>query len=112
MQLTVEKLGNVAVVAVNADQLDASNSEDFKREMAPALQDSKQVVLDLGGVQFVDSRGCGAILSCLKHLTEGGGDLRLCQVTSSVRTVFDLIRLHRICEIHDTREQAVGAFQK
>jgi hypothetical protein len=28
-----------------------------------------------------------------------------------VRTVFDVIRLHRICEILGTREEAVKAFQ-
>jgi anti-sigma B factor antagonist len=112
MQPTVEKVGDVAVVTLNVDQLDASNADDFKRQMAPVFQDSRKVVLDLSRVQFVDSRGCGAILSCLKSVSALGGDLRLCQVSKSVRTVFELIRLHRICEILNTREQAVAAFQK
>jgi anti-sigma B factor antagonist len=112
MQLLVEKSQDVAVVAVNAEFLDASNAENFKQEMAPVLKDHHKIVLDLGQVQFVDSRGCGVILSCLKSTTEAGGDLRLCQVARPVRTVFDLIRLHRICEILDTREQAVQAFRQ
>ena len=112
MQLLVEKKGDVAVVAVNAEYLDASNADEFKREMAPVQKDSHKLVLDLVRVQFVDSRGCGVIISCLKSATEAGGDLRLCHVGKTVRTIFDLIRLHRICEIHDTREQAVQAFQR
>ena len=108
MQPTVEKVGDVAVVTLNIDQLDASNAEDFKRQMAPVFQDARKVVLDLSRVQFVDSRGCGAILSCLKRLSESGGDLKLCNVTRNVRTVFDLIRLHRICQIVGTRDEAVG----
>jgi hypothetical protein len=32
-------------------------------------------------------------------------------VQAPVRTVFELIRLHRICEIVNTREDAVRAFQ-
>jgi len=111
MQPAVEKVGDVTVVAVNVEQLDASNAEDFCRDMAPVLQESRKLVLDLGRVQFVDSRGCGAILSCLKQLSAAGGDLKLCQVGRPVRTVFELIRLHRICEIVDTREEAVRAFQ-
>jgi anti-sigma B factor antagonist len=110
MQLTVDRVKDVAVVGVNIEQFDASNAGDFKRQMAPVLQQSSRIVLDLGRVKFVDSSGCGAILSCLKHATEAGGDLKLCQVTRAVRTVFELIRLHRICEILDTREQAVQAF--
>ena len=112
MQMLVEKFGEVAVVAVHEDTLDASNADDFRRDMDPVLADSHKVVLELSRVTFVDSRGCGAILSCLKNVTEAGGDLKLCRVTRPARTVFDLIRLHRICEIVDTKEQAVAAFTK
>ncbi len=112
MQVIVDKVGDVAIVAVHEDVLDASNADDFKEEIEPVLADANKIVLDLGKVQFVDSRGCGVILSCLKRATERGGDLKLCRVTRPVRTVFDLIRLQRICEIVDTREQAVAAFEK
>lgn len=108
----VETIGDVTVATVHLDQLDASNSEDFRRDMTPILQDCRKLVLDMGKVQFADSRGCGAILSCLKTLSASGGDLKICQVSRPVRLVFELIRLHRICEIVDTKEQAVKAFQK
>src|SRR5262245_44988319 len=111
MQLSVDRMGNVAVVAVLAEQFDASNADDFKREVAPVLDTNSRLVLDLHRVQFVDSSGCGAILSCLKHLSGAGGDLKLCRVNDAVRTTFELIRLHRICQIFPTREEAVRAFE-
>jgi anti-sigma B factor antagonist len=110
MQLTIETVQNIAVVKVHVEQLDASNSDDFKREVAPVLAQNTRMILDLGQLQFVDSSGCGAILSCLKSLTSAGGDLKLACVTRPVRNVFELIRLHRICEIFDTRDGAVRAF--
>ena len=110
MQLIVDKVGDVAVVTVQAEQLDAGNADDFKDEVAPVLAEFSKLVLDLSRVQFVDSRGCGAILSCLKHVAATGGDLKLCQVSKPVRGVFELIRLHRICEILPTREEALQAF--
>jgi anti-sigma B factor antagonist len=111
MEPVVEKVGDVAVVTVTTEQLDASNTEDFRTFLAPVLQECSKLVLDLGRVQFVDSRGCGAILSCLKHVSAAAGDLKLCHVNKPVRTVFELIRLHRICEIFDSREEAVAAFK-
>jgi anti-sigma B factor antagonist len=110
MQLSVEKSGGVTVVGVNAEELDLSNADDFKREITPVLAETPRLVLDLSRVQFVDSNGCGAILWCLKQVTAAGGDLRLCEVNRPVRTVFEMIRLHRICEILPTREEAVKAF--
>jgi anti-sigma B factor antagonist len=108
----VEKIGDVVVVAPNLEQLDASNADDFRRDMAPILQDARKMVLDLTGTQFADSRGCGAILSCLKQLSSVGGDLKICCVSRPVRMVFELIRLHRICEILGTKNEAVRAFEK
>jgi anti-anti-sigma factor len=112
MQMLVEQFDDVAVVTLHAETLDASNADDFRRDLEPVLRDARKLVLDLNKVTFVDSRGCGAILSCLKCLTEVGGDLKLCRVTRPARIVFDLIRLHRICEIVDTKEQAIAAFKK
>jgi anti-sigma B factor antagonist len=111
METRVEKIGDVAIVAVHEKQLDASNADDFRSAIATVLKDCRNLVLDLGRVQFVDSRGCGAILLCLKHLSKVGGDIKLCQVTEPVRMVFDLIRLSTICEVVNTREDAVRAFQ-
>lgn len=110
METVTESIGDVAVVALLSEQLDLSNCDDFRSELAPVLANCHKLVLDLGRVQFVDSRGCGAIISCLKHVSAAGGDLKLCRVGRPVRTVFELIRLHRICEIFPTREEAVRAF--
>jgi anti-sigma B factor antagonist len=112
MLATVERVGNVAVATVNVEQLDASNADDFKQELEPTLRDCSRLVLDLSRVRLVDSRGCGILLSFLKHASSAGGDLKLCRVAAPVRTVFELIRLHRICEILETKEAAVQAFAK
>jgi anti-anti-sigma factor len=112
MNLFVEQFGDVAVVTVTTEQLDVGNADDVKAALEGATQETAKVVLDLHRVEFIDSRGCGVLLSCLKRLAERGGDLKICHVTRSVRTVFDLIRLHKMCEITDTREQAVAAFGK
>ena len=51
------------------------------------------------------------MLSCLRQLNAAGGDLKLCGMSKAVRAVFELVRMHRIFDIYDTREQAVSAFQ-
>src|SRR4051794_24781018 len=109
MALSVEKIGDVTVVTLNVEQFDAGYADEFKREMTPVLKDARKLALDLVKVQFIDSRACGAILSCLKRLNEVNGELKICQVTPFVRSVFELIRLHRICEILATKEDAVRA---
>jgi len=111
MDVLVEQDGDVLVATPIAKHLDLSNADSFRNDVVVALADCRKLVIDMERVEFVDSRGCGAIISCLKHLSAAGGDLKLCEVHPRVRTVFELIRLHRICEILDTRDQAIYSFE-
>lgn len=111
MEIPVENLNGVAVATVPVDELDASNSSEFKRDIAPVLQSQNKLVLDLGQLRFVDSSGLGAMLSCLRQLSAKGGDLKLCAMSKQVRGLFELVRMHRIFDIYGTREEAVRAFQ-
>lgn len=111
MELSVDIQNGVAVVGLFVDELDASNTAEFKEKMAPVLAEHRAVVIDLSEVHFIDSSGLGAMLSCLRQLTEKGGDMALCGLSRSVRAAFELVRLHRVLDIHATRAEAVQAFQ-
>jgi anti-sigma B factor antagonist len=111
VEISIEKVRGVNVIVLAVDSLDASNTTEFKRAFAPAVEPNARVVLDLSRVQFIDSSGCGAILALLRQLTQAGGDLKLCSVSRPVKSLFELVRMHRILEICDDRESAIRAFQ-
>ena len=71
----------------------------------------KQVILDIGALQFVDSSGLGAVLSCLRKLTSKEGDLKLCNMTKQVRLLFQLVRMHRIIDVYNNRDEALASFE-
>ena len=110
MKLSTENVGQVTVVVLDIDILDAGNAKEFKANMSPILEKSSKVVFDMSSVNFLDSSGCGALLSCLRQVNTAGGDMKLYGVTKPVRTLFELICMHRIVEMHDTKEAAVASF--
>lgn len=112
MQLIRETIDGVVVVAPQGDYLDASNARLFLATLAPLVAGDVRVLLDLGRIKWVDSGGCGALLSCCKELRDRGGDLKLFGVGGSVRSLFQIIRLHRIFDIFNTREEGVAAFEE
>src|SRR5262249_12530705 len=109
--IVTEKDKGIIYVLLDTESLDASNIGECKTLVADAVEPKAKVVLDLSKVQFIDSSGCGAILAFLRRLTEAGGDLKLCTVTPPVRTLFELVRLHKILDILDSREEAAKAYQ-
>lgn len=110
MELAIEKKGEVTLVTIPGEVLDASNVNEFKADIAEAIGGQAKVVFDLSQLQFVDSSGLGAILSCLRKLNAEGGDLKLSGTTKPVRVLFELVRMHRIFDIFNTPEEAIQAF--
>jgi anti-sigma B factor antagonist len=95
-------------------------SIDLTAEAAPAyrtaLQDgvlgTTSVVLDLGNVGFIDSSGIGTIVVVHRALARLGGELRLAQPSRDASTAFELVRLHRLLEIHPSVDAAVASFSE
>lgn len=94
------------------DFIDHRNFVNFKQESRTYTQNSDKVILDLTGVNFVDSAGLGAILSLMRGLTERKGVFRICSVSKSVAVLFDLVKIHQIIEIYDTRDMALKGDSK
>ncbi len=107
MKIDSETINNIVVVDVLADSLDAGNTREFRDAITPLIKEGATLVLNLETVKFLDSSGCGSILSCLRQLNANGGDLKVCGLQKTVRSVFELVRIHRIIDIFDNRDEAI-----
>ena len=112
MACVAEKHSDVMVVLPQGDSLDASNAKEFKKSMESVVQENPRIVLDMSGLKFVDSSGLGALLSCLRQVNRQNGDMKLCGLSNSVRALIELVRMHRIFDIFNSKEEAVEAFHR
>ena len=112
--MTIEHANGVTVAAFASDFLDASNAAEFKRQMSPVLASagSSTVVLDVSTLTFVDSTGLGSLLACLRQMQKSGGDIKLCGMSKQVRTLFELVRMHRIFDIYNSKDEALLALRQ
>ena len=109
MKITTKTIHNGVVVHLNIDYLDASNAKEFSLGMGPILNEHKSIILDMSSLEFVDSSGLGALLSCLRQQNASDGSLALCAISKPVRTLFELVRIHRVFDIYNTCDEAVIA---
>jgi anti-sigma B factor antagonist len=109
MQIQDEKIGGVLVVKPLEKRLDAHVAVDLKEKMAFFVNNGNDlIVLDLAGVDFIDSSGLGAIVSSLKVLGRKG-DLAICGIHETVMSMFRLTRMDRVFRIFPNRDEAVTA---
>lgn len=105
-----DTVDDITILILTVDRLDAENAERFKKSAQAVIQTARKVMIDFSNLAFIDSSGCGAMISCLKQINTVGGELKFYGVKEPVITVFKLARINRIIDILDSREQAIHSF--
>jgi len=111
VKLNLKETSGIAVVTALPEVLDAGNAAQFKAETARLLEGKKQVVFDMSTVLFIDSAGCGALITALWHLRDTGGVLKFFGVGKQASRVFEMVRICKIIEMYKTRKQALDSFR-
>jgi anti-sigma B factor antagonist len=103
--------GPQATVVAARGELDMAVADELRRTLT-TLVDRKQarLVLELAQVTYIDSSGLGALMAAMKHARGAGGDIRLCALQPDVRAIFEMTRLTRVMDIHDSRAQALASW--
>jgi anti-sigma B factor antagonist len=96
------------VVRVGGELDNATGPRLRERLVAAIAERGANVVLDLSGVEFLDSTGLGVLVGVPKRARTLGGDLRLAAATPPVRRVFEITALDRTLPIADTVAEAIG----
>jgi anti-sigma B factor antagonist len=112
MQIEQKTVNEILVVTPLEKRIDASSATDFKGKLIDwILQGHKRILLDLSQVDFIDSSGLGAIVSCLKTIGTNG-DLVICGIRDTVMSLFQLTRMNRVFQIFLSQDEAVQALTK
>lgn len=109
MDITLEPFGQVAVLHVANERIDASVAIQFKDRFRDLTRDwTGPVILDLEKVAFLDSSGLGAVVAARKLLGEGR-QLELAGLSPAVEKVMRLTRMNLVFPIHDAVSAALSA---
>ena len=112
MELVTKKVGEVVVVGLaEPGTLDSSNVEDFREKMTDMVEHGTKFLVNMSNVTFLDSSGLHAFVALWRNVSSLDGQIKLCSIDPSVRTVFELTRIHRVLEIHDTEEGALASYE-
>lgn len=108
IRLTSSKHGPALIMQVSG-RIDAVTAPDFEKACLEAIRSGERiVVLDFGEAQYISSAGLRSLLVIGKSLQEGGGGLRLANVTGVVSQVFELSGIYSLFPRFSTAEEAVG----
>lgn len=101
--------GKILVLKLKGRFLDASNKDHFLELARAKLTLGQDVVLNLSGLDFIDSIGMGGLLALYKTLKESGCQLALALPTMPVQQAFSLVYMHHKIPLFSTLKEAVSS---
>lgn len=110
LSLDTREVGRVTIVRCHGRIVAGSESDSLRAHVAWLLHSRRSIVLNLGGVGFIDSSGLGTMVRVLASTRQARASLKLCDVPQTVRKVLDLTSLTPLFEAHESEEKAVAAF--
>ena len=103
--------GEVTVLTLSGQILLDDGDLAFGRKVADLMARGQvRIVLDLGGVTYIDSSGVGMMAAKLKRIRESGGDMRLVHLTSRSQRLLGMLKLMSVFETFEDEATAIRSF--
>ena len=111
LTITERQSGDVVVLTLAGQMVLDDGDLLFYRKIAELTgRGLVKVIVDLGGVTYIDSSGVGMLAAKLKHLRERGGDMRLLNLTRGSQRLFGMLKLLIVFETFDDEAAALRSF--
>ena len=102
---------NVAVLNLKGDLVSEEDTIKLKEKIHSLASDKmKNVVVDMSGLDYVNSSGLGTLISALTTMRNAGGDLRLARLGERVENLFVITKLVKVFDTYETVERAVASY--
>ena len=109
LSIQVEPRGEAVVLSAVGD-VDLAQSPELRESIKQALDSNpKKLVVDLGGVNYMDSSGVATLVEALKRAKSGGASLVICSLAPAVLSIFEIARLDQVFNLAGSVDEALSA---
>jgi anti-sigma B factor antagonist len=112
MQLEQRIQGDVAIITVSGDITLNKGGDVLLKDKVQSLiqQGNKNIIIDLGGVAYVDSAGLGQLVHAYATTKNKGGALKLVNVTKKLEDLLVVTKLLTVFDTYENESAALSSF--
>jgi anti-sigma B factor antagonist len=113
MALTAKtrRVGNVAIVDLNGRITLGENTGILRDELRSLLaQGTKNIILNMAGVAYVDSAGLGELVGAYTTATNQQGSVKLLHMQAKMKDLMQVTKLHTVFASFEDEKAAVDSF--
>lgn len=108
---STRKVGDVTIVDITGNIVFGEESAKLHNVVSDLLQKGqKHILLNLGGVDYMDSMGMGSLVGASASVRKQGGELKLLNLSDKVADVMQITRLYTVFDILTDEAAGVKSF--
>ena len=112
LKLTTRTVQDILVLNCDGRIVFGEESAELRDNVKALIAQNKKIVLNLGGVSYIDSGGLGTLVALYTTAHNSGGSIKLCNLTQRVGDLLQVTKLLTIFEVYETEEEAIPSFRK
>lgn len=111
LYISERRSGDVTILDLKGRLRVGGNAVALHRSLRSLVLEKKLLILlDLAGVEFIDSCGLGELVASQISVEKKGGQLKLVGLSATMRELFAATRLASVFSIVDSEAEAIEGF--
>jgi anti-sigma B factor antagonist len=111
MKIDIRTMGEIKILDCSGKITLGEGTMSIRNTVHDVLQGgAKKIVLNLAGVNYIDSSGVGELVSTYTSVVNGGGQLKLLSLTKKIRELLTITKLLTVFETFDDETAALASF--
>lgn len=111
MKISTRQVEGVTIVDINGQITLGDETGRLRKVVGDLVQEGeKKIVLNLGGVSYIDSSGVGELVGSYTTVRNQGGELKLLNLNKKIHDLLQVTKLYTIFDIKDDEFTAVKSF--
>ncbi len=110
--INIDRRDKINIVTFRTDTVNALVTDEIREEIIKIYEVSNsKVIIDLGGVRYIDSTGFASFLSIMKTARNNFGTLKFVNPAPPVMEVLRTLHLNTVFDIYEDLEECIRAMR-
>jgi anti-sigma B factor antagonist len=110
--INIEKRDKIDIITFSVDKINALMTDKIREEIGNLFGNgNSRVIINLKGVQYIDSSGFGCLLSILRTARNHYSILKFTNPEPSVMQVLETLNLHTVFDIYNDIDACVRSMR-
>jgi|SRR5882724_11674598 len=111
LKIDTREVAHVTILDVTGRIVLGDEIGDLRDAVRNLIADGqKKIILNLAGVDYIDSSGVGELVSSYTTVRNAGGELKLLNLTQKVQDVLYVTKLYTVFDVREDEFTAVKSF--